>query len=156
MFLYFICNKEYFAIGFYKQKWSKIIENNDFTPMYQECSDINFLKSDISTNLSIALICLVTSKGNNNCFYYNINDAYLGGFTFNYFNCNKNLCRNKYYSLKVNYYSPINQYIFSCAGNNGNISFCIFNTSFSFNAINKFEQCENVYGYSTIYSKTYK
>ena len=149
-------DKEYFAIGFYKKELLTIIENIHFRPEYQECSDINFLKSDIYSNLSIVLICIVTSKGNNNCFHYNIHDPYSDGFTLNYFNCNQNLCRNNYYSLKVNYYPQKDQYIFSCAGNNGNISFCIFNSSFSFNEINKFEQCESVYGYSTIYSKTNK
>ena len=128
-------NKEYFAIGFYylADDILKIItEHTFFRPEYHECSNVIFLKSDIYTDKSIALVCLVFSTGENNCFNYNIKNSYDGGFPLDYFNCNNKLCRNKIYGLKINYFSKQEEYIFSCMGNNGNITFCIFNKSFNY------------------------
>ena len=70
----------------------------------------------------------------------------------NYLDCNKKICRNEYYGLKINFVSETEEFVFSCLGNNGNITYCLFNSSLKFKEINKFDECESIYGYSTIYS----
>ena len=93
------------------------------------------LKTHISSDKSISFICLVFSTGKNNCFIYDISS---GSFSLNYFNCNNKLCRNEIYGLKINYFSNKKEYIFSCTGINGNITFCIFDKSYKYKEINRF------------------
>ena len=138
-----------FAIGFYKINNDVIEENWNYWPSSLDCYNITFLKVDINSEHSKALICLILTTGENNCFIY---DIYVSGFNMNYLNCNNKICRNEYYGLKTNYFPEKKEFIFSCIGNDGNITYCIFNSTFSFNEINKFNQCESINGYSTIYS----
>ena len=70
----------------------------------------------------------------------------------NYKKCNNKICRNEYYGLKINYFSQNDEFIFSCLGENGNITYCIFNNDFDYEEINKFENCDSINGYSTLFS----
>ena len=137
-----------FAIGFYKINEDKIEENWSYWPASKDCENINFLKVDVNSEGSKALICLILSNGENNCFIY---DIYASGFKMDYLNCNKKICRNEYYGFKIKYYNETNEFIFSCLGEKGNITYCVFN-NFEFYEINKFDECDNINGYSTLYS----
>lgn len=55
-----------FAIGFYKINDNEITENWKYWPASLDCSNINFLKVDVNSDHSKALICLVLSNGENN------------------------------------------------------------------------------------------
>ena len=155
-YILMVQDKENFAIGFYIIYRNTIIENSNFRPEYNETSNIKFLKVNINNDNTKLLICLILITGENNCFNYDINNPYDNGFPLNYFNCNNKMCKKEYYALKVNYIPEKDEFIFSCSGNNGNISFCIFDNTFNYKEINKFDDCETIDGYSTIYSKDAK
>ena len=140
-----------FAIGFYKIDRNYINEESmlNYWPASQDCWNIDFLKVDINSERSKALVCLILSNGKNNCFIYNI---YASGFNMDYLDCNNKICRNEYYGLKINYYSFKDEFIFSCLGEIGNITYCIFNNKFDYNGINQFEKCDKINGYSTLFS----
>ena len=140
-----------FAIGFYKIDRNYINEESmlNYWPASQDCWNIDFLKVDINSERSKALVCLILSNGKNNCFIYNI---YASGFNMDYLDCNNKICRNEYYGLKINYYSFKDEFIFSCLGEIGNITYCIFNNKFDYNEINQFEKCDKINGYSTLFS----
>ena len=122
-------NNEYFAIGFYIP--GEIFgESQKYKPEYHEYKNVKFLKVDVNSSRSIALICLILSDGKNNCFHYDIYKEYNAGLTFTNFNCNNNICKNEYHSLNVDYNFEKDEFVFSCSGNNGNITYCIFDNSF--------------------------
>ena len=155
-YILMVDDKEYFAIGFYTTLINRIMENTNFRPEYNETENVEFLKVDMNSDNTKILICLVLITGENNCFNYDINNLYKNGFPINYFNCSNKICKNEYYSLKVDYIPQKDEFIFSCSGNTGNISFCIFNNSFNYKEIDKFNECENIDGYSTLYSEDTK
>ena len=144
-------NENTFAVGFYVIDGTKINEPIRFWPASEDCEDIQFLKVDINKDHSKALVCLILPNKNNNCFVYDINES---GFSMNYLNCNNKICRNEYYGLKVNYFPEKDEFISSCLGENGNITYCIFNNNFNYEEINKFENCNNINGYSTVFSNS--
>ena len=143
-------DKEYFRAIIYKKINLLYLEDYNLLSSPFESSNIKYLKSDINSDRTKVLFCLVFSKGENNCFNFDINDNSL---TLNYFNCNQNICNDKYYGLNVQYFSENDEFIFSCSGNNRNISLCIFNNFFEYSYKKvMFKECENIEGYSTIYS----
>ena len=53
----------------------------------------------------------------------------------------------------MNYYEETEQYIISWINDNGKILITIYNKNFNFiNDIEKYIECEKIYGYSIIYS----
>ena len=125
----------------------KIKEKEDFSKKI-EISNINFFKVDINSDQNKALICCNSLNDLNFCFNYDKNK---NSFSSNYY-CNDNICNNKYYGFKVNYFPQTDEYIFSCSGVNGNIGLCIFNNNFEFeNKIIQSDKCENIEGYSNLY-----
>ena len=150
---FYILNRKQntFAVGFYVIDGKEITEPGKFWPASEDCEDIQFLKVDVNKDHSKALVCLILPNKENNCFVYDINKS---GFSMNYLNNNNKICRNEYYGLKVNYFPEKDEFISSCLGENGNITYFIFNIDFNYEEINKFENCNNINGYSTAYSNS--
>ena len=144
-----INGKDYFRVRFYRLDGGLIAEHRTLIYKTFECSNVNYFKTDIKPNYSKVFICFILSKGDNYCFYFDINK---GDFSSNYI-CNENKCKNKYYALQVNYFENNNDFVFSCSGNNGNITQCIYDNNFDYKQKKiKFEECDDIEGYSNIYS----
>ena len=60
-------------------------------------TNINYFKVDINSQQNKALICFILLKDINNCLSYDINSNSFSSF----YNCNNNLCKKKFYSLKL-------------------------------------------------------
>ena len=140
--------KDNFKIRFYARDGGTFKSNRKFSDKSFECPHVNYFNSDINSEHSKVLICFSLSSGENYCISYNINSDI---FSSEY-HCNGNICRNIYYGLKVNYFSENDEFVFSCSGNNGNVTLCIFDKDFNYNQkVIKFEECNNIEGYSNIY-----
>ena len=110
-------------------------------------SSVKYFKTALNKKGDKALICIIFINGLNTCFYYYFNSNEFSS----YYNCNNNICKNKYYGLNVNYFPENDEYVFSCTGNNGNITLCIFNNqSEYYSTMIKFDECESIDSYSII------
>ena len=122
------------------------------TNYYPYFENIKCIKSSISDDKSKALFCFFNTQGNTNCALYNIYNTVILSFTYDD-------CRAKYYALKVYYFSSeIKQYAFSCITNEGSIQVSTLNQNLeesSENTIFLFNECNNIYGHSLIYSINY-
>ena len=142
-------NQDYFRIRFFTRNGGLLEEYSYFTYKTFECSNVNYFKTNINSDNSKVFICFILTTGDNYCLYYDINED---SFSSNY-SCNENICKNKYYGLQVNFFeNNNNEFVFSCSGNNGNITLCNFDNNFNYNKkIIQFKECVDIEGYSNIY-----
>ena len=141
---------EIFKVEFYSliRDGGAINRIKDISPSEINIPNVNFFKVDINSEKNKALICFILLKGLNTCLSYDINTK---SFSSNYI-CNNNLCKKRLYSLKVYYFPENEEFIFSCSGNNGNVSLCIFNNNFEYESLMfNLDECFNIEGYSNIY-----
>ena len=141
--------ENYFRIRFFKNNSGAFVEIEISQSSFKNLNtNVNYLKTDINSDNSKALICFILSTGENYCFSYDINTD---SFSSDY-KCDENICRNEYYGLKV-IFTENREFVFGCSGNNGNITLCIFDSNFnSKKKIIKLEECTDIEGYSIIYS----
>ena len=146
--------KEYFEISHFILKTSFIERSNPFYSTSNELSNVSAMKSVLSPDGTKAFICVIFNSGESKCFIYDSKNSYTDGFDFNFYECTKNICQTKDYSLKVDYFSEKEEYIFGCIGEDSNITTCIFDKNFNFLEFNTNFECGNgVDTYSYIYSE---
>ena len=110
---------DYLRIRFFRMDGGTYVENTQFKYKSLPCPNVNFMKTDITSEQSKVLICFILSSGNNHCLVYDINsDSFSSKLE-----CNDNICQNNYYGLKVNYFSQTNEFVFSCSGEYSNIMY---------------------------------
>ena len=121
--------ENYFRIRFFKNNAGafeeKEISQSNFKNL--KYTNVNYLKTDINSDNSKALICFILSTGENYCFSYDIN---ADSFSSDY-KCDENICKNEYYGLKVNFFTENREFVFGCSGHNSNITLCIFDSNFN-------------------------
>ena len=141
-------NKKVFRVKFYKRDGGTLVKNNIIASRDFEISNIKYFKTNINSSQDKVLICSILLDNSNFCFGYDINK---NEFT-TIFNCNGNFCKDKFYSLNVDYFIQNEKFIFSCSSNYGSVTLCIFNNDFEYEQkIFSSDQCENIGGYSNIY-----
>ena len=141
---------DYFRTRFFTIDGGLITDNSYISSKSFVLNNVDFLKTDINSDQTKVFICFILSTGTNKCFYY---DIATDSFSTN-FNCNENICKDKYYGLKVNYFPSKNDFVFGCSGNNGNVTLCVFNEQFKYKKNEfKLSECDNIEGYSIIYPK---
>ena len=148
-------SKEYFGIGQFEVDGGSFRRSN-VRCKNQEIDEVASIKSVLSPDSKTAFICVLFTSGENNCFSYDNTNSYSSGFNFNNFNCNDKICQTNDYSLKVDYFSDNQKYIFGCSGEDNNITTCIFNQDFSISEEinNKYisESEGNINSFSFVYS----
>ena len=114
--------------------------------------NIKYIKSTHGNSRSKAFFCIILTTGNLTCFIYDINDC---STIYNEDGYDK--CITDYYGLKVYYFQENEKYGFSCITPDGRIQVGVYNMNFdkSNSTIFKFNNCNNIYGHSLIYSSEY-
>ena len=134
-----------------------IINGDSFTNRYvnehYEWDNIKCIKSALGDESSIALYCLYKNNGDTQCLFfdYDVKKA------INNCTIPKN-CIENYYALQVNYFPETEEFVFSCLLKDGGIQFNFYDKTLnnSYNRIYKLTDCEQIFGYSLLYSTTKK
>ena len=125
-------------------KHSKFIYDNFEIPEFKG------IKSAVNPEYTKALIGLYLNTGKIRYFTFNIN---VNIEKFQYFFFPDEYSRKEFHVIKVNYYEETEQYIISWINDHGKILITIYDKNFNFiNDIDKYIECEKIYGYSIIYS----
>ena len=114
---------------------------------------INQIKADINKYLDAALVCIVYSDNNTECYkfdLYSYKTRFYSSITFNY------KCSSELYGIKVSYLRETQETFFSCilSTETGGIQTIFFGKNLETpNYLYKqFLSCSNIYGYSIIYT----
>ena len=112
--------------------------------------NIKCIKSAIGGDRSKALFCSYKTNGESYCYIYDFNMDKI------YYYSHPVNCRNSYYGMKVDYFPETEEFAFSCLTDEGGIHFRFYNKYLNngYNRVYKFTKCENIYGYSLLYSKS--
>ena len=149
----FLINKDndyYLTFDYFSIKDNNITEHSNFICDHFKYENVSWIKSFKNTNNSIIVPFIHSTNGIEKYFIYNINENY---FSLNYISYENNNCINNYYFYKINYYQEKEEFIFSCLGENRSIYTNNFDKEINNNNfLIKFNDCENIYGYSILYS----
>ena len=122
---------------------------DDYEMDYINVNGNKQIKSDTNIYMDIDYVCYVTEANIATCYKFFL-DSY---FSEGYFESSsekiftKN-CRADIYGMKVNYIFETNDIVFSCSDSDGSLQAYIFDET---NNYLKYENCDNIYGFSIIY-----
>ena len=149
-------NREYYIVMDYF-----IIDNNNILVKHSnfiydsfKFPEIKCIKSAVNPERTKALIGLYLRTGEVRFFIFDIN---VNINTLKIFYFIDEYSRDEYHSLKVNYYEETEQYILSFIDDNGKIKIMTYDKNFNdIDEIDKYTECEKIYGYSIVFSNTTK
>ena len=140
---------DYFKID---ENTTTINEHPSFIADHFVFENFTWVKSVKSYNNSVILSYIYLSNGLKKYFIFNVNKNYIDLEYYSYENKN---CINNYYGSKINYFQEKEEFVFSCLAENRSIFINYFDKEFNNNnSLIKFNDCENIYGYSILYSNS--
>lgn len=101
-------SSKYISIASYYIDENYFSVYNDIKHRHVFWDDVECIKSAIGEDLSKSLFCLYQTNGEAYCLEINYNIVIV------YYHSYQLKCRNKYYAMKVNYFSETDQFAFSC------------------------------------------
>ena len=131
---------------------NSIVQYSNYIVYHFNFPSIGCIKSCIAKDHSKVFVGLILTTGECRYFIFNINDYYDDSIQNWYFVDQH--CRDQYHGLKINYYKEKEDYIYSCIDDNGKILIEMYDKNLkNYNFTFKYTDCEEIYGYSIIYSK---
>jgi hypothetical protein len=130
---------------------NSIVQDSSYTGNHFNFPEIRCIKSCVAKDHSKALVGLYLTTGEARYFIFDINAIYYNTIQNWYFIDQH--CRNQFHGLKINYYKEKEEYIYTCIDDNGKIYIEMYDKNFkNYNYTFKYTDCEEIYGYSIIYS----
>ena len=143
----------YITFDYFKiEENTTIYEHPNFISDHFAFENFIWVKSVKSSNNSVILSYIYLSSGLEKYVIFNVNKNYRDLEYYSYENKN---CINNYYGSKINYFQEKEEFVFSCLVENRSIFINYFDKEFNNNnSLIKFNDCENIYGYSILYSNS--
>ena len=155
---FLVYNEEYYIVldYFLINNYNNLARHSKFKYKMFKFQEFKCIKSAVNPDFTKSLMSLYLNTGEIRYFPFNIN---VNIQELEYFYFQDEYSRDEIHGLKVNYYEETEQYILSWINDNGKILITIYDKNFNFiGNVEKYTECEKIYGYSIIYSiitKTY-
>ena len=128
---------------------SKISLRNDIYTMESlNVNNIIQIKTDTNSDMKIAYVCYVTNENVGSCLKFMLDNYYGKGYFNNIKTFDKN-CRVDIYGMKVTYIFETDDVTFTCSDNDGSMQVYFLEGNIAQQI--KYENCNDIYGYSVIY-----
>ena len=142
----------YLAVDYFSISNNNLVRSSDFHFYHFEFPKILCIKSSVTPDKSKALVSLYLQTGQPRYFIFNINTYYYDDYIQNFYFIGQH-CRNQFHGLKVNHYEDSEEYILTCIDDNGKILIEMYDKNLNnYNYSFKYTDCEEIYGYSILFS----
>ena len=138
-------------LTFYVQSDNTLAFTDNVYTMYKiKVNNNKQIKSETNGAMTISYVCYVTEAEEGTCYKFALGvDTNYGYFDADTKKTFPNNCRKDIYGMKINYIFETGELVFSCSGNDGSLQVYIYGETMVYL---KYENCNNIYGYSVIYS----
>ena len=124
------------------------LRNNIYTMESFNVNNTIQIKTDTNNDMKIAYVCYVTNENVGSCLKFMLDNYYGKGYFNNIKTFDKN-CRVDIYGMKVTYIFETDDVTFTCSDNDGSMQVYFLEGNIAQQI--KYENCNDIYGYSVIY-----